>query len=125
MKKFAKILFAVSFSIFLLIIGGGIGMVKCIHSGKYKISLSGVEIESNFSCNPEHGCMQKDFIKFSPDANQDFQHLVINDAPAMLIAQEFFLHPDVLQSVNAEYLHHNNYMPPPKAVYKFIQVFRI
>ena len=73
MKKIAKILFSVTFSIFILLIGAGVNIVKCNHSGKYKISSAFFTVDKNFSCTPSHGCMETEFVQYIPCVNPDYQ----------------------------------------------------
>ncbi len=48
MKKIATILFSVTFSIFILLIGVGVNIVKCNHTGKYKIHAAIFTVDKNF-----------------------------------------------------------------------------
>jgi len=125
MKKILSILFSVLFSIFILIIGAGINVIKCNHSGKYKISLAVAEFDNGFSCNPAHGCMEKDFYKFAPDATLDNQNIDFQSFNAIItiifeipVIENFFSKSILGRSTN-------NVIPPPKEIYKIIRVFRI
>ncbi len=124
MKKFATILFTVLFSVFILIIEAGIVVVKCNHSGNYKITLAAVELDNDFSCNPNHGCMEEDFYKFSPDVTLDFHNLELAQPPALVLNTEFVVFQDVIIENNV-YNINNKANPTPKDFYKIFRVFRI
>ena len=124
MKKIASILFAVLFSIFILVIEAGIIVVKCNHSGKYKVTLASVEFENDFSCNPTHNCMEEDFYKFSPDVTTHFHNLEFVVLPSIVFNLDFFVFDDNLTSkIVCNNISKNN--TPPKEFYKIFRVFRI
>ena len=124
MKKIANILFAVSFSVFMLTIGAGVNIVKCNHSGNFKIlSILLTVNEDDFSCNPAHDCMETDFVKYSPDKAPDFQSFDFSMAVTAVLSSEFwnFKTPKVL----CKRFHvKNKQNPPPKNFLSFIEVFR-
>ena len=125
MKKILSILFSVVFSIFIVIIGAGINVIKCNHSGKYKISLAVAEFDNGFSCNPEHGCMEKDFYKFAPDTTLDNQNI---DVQSFNIIETVILEFHLIENFFSKSIlirSTNNVVSPPNEIYKFIRVFRI
>jgi len=124
MKKIAKILFSVVFSIYILLIGAGINIVKCNHSGKYKIFSAVFSLGNNFSCNTSHGCMETEFMQYVPCVNPDYQafdfnfdiHAIVND----------ILFCDNNYSIdNQHYAVTTKINPPPKDLLSIIKVFRI
>lgn len=124
MKKIAKILFSVTFSIFILLIGAGVNIVKCNHSGKYKISSAFFTVDKNFSCTPSHGCMETEFVQYVPCVNPDCQAFDFNfDIPAIV--------NDILFCINDYSFDNQHYTvtqkinPPPKDLLSIIKVFRI
>jgi hypothetical protein len=124
MKKFASILFSVLFSIFILVIEAGIIVVKCNHSGNYKVTLASVELENDFKCNPAHNCMQEDFYKFSPDVTFDFHNLVSEVLSSVVFNINFFVFDS---SVTYKFVYNTTFNdnPPPRDYYKIFRVFRI
>ena len=124
MKKIANILFAVMYSMFMLTIGAGINIVKCNHSGDFQVLSVLMTVNDDFSCNPTHGCMETDFVKFSPDKNPEFQVFTFSlPVTAVLTAVFFnFKTPKVI----SQYFHVKNRLnPPPKNFLSLIEVFRI
>ena len=124
MKKIAKILFSVAFSVFILLIGAGFNIVKCNHSGKYKIMSAVMTVNKDFTCNPSHGCMETEFVQYVPCGNPDFQAFDFNlDIPEII--------NDILFCVNDYYIDNQHYTittkinPPPKDLLSIIKVFRI
>lgn len=99
-------------------------MVKCNHSGNYKITLAAVELDNDFSCNSNHGCMEEDFYKFSPDVTLDFHNLELAQPPALVLNTEFVVFQDVIIENNV-YNINNKANPTPKDFYKIFRVFRI
>lgn len=124
MKKIANILFAVAFSVFLLSIGAGVNIIKCNHSGNFKILSILVTVNDNFSCNPAHDCMETDFVKFSPDKNPDFQSFDFSMAITAVLTSEFW-NFKTSKVVNQHFHVKNRQNPPPKNFLALIEVFRI
>ncbi len=124
MKKIAKILFTVAFSIYILLIGAGINIVKCNHSGKYKISSAFFTVDKNFSCTPSHGCMETVFVQYIPCVNPDYQAFDFHfEIPTII--------KDIFYDINDYSLETQHYTintkinPPPKDLLSIIKVFRI
>ena len=124
MKKIAKILFTVAFSIYILLIGAGINIVKCNHSGKYKIFSAVFSLGNNFSCNTSHGCMETEFVQYVPCVNPDYQAFDFHfEIPTII--------KDIFYDINDYSLETQHYTittkinPPPKDLLSIIKVFRI
>lgn len=124
MKKIAKILFTVAFSIYILLIGAGVNIVKCNHSGKYKISSAFFTVDKNFSCTPSHGCMETEFVQYVPYVNPDYQAFDFHfEIPTII--------KDIFYDINDYSLETQHYTittkinPPPKDLLSIIKVFRI
>ena len=124
MKKIAKILFSVTFSIFILLIGAGVNIVKCNHSGKYKISSAFFTVDKNFSCTPSHGCMETVFVQYIPCVNPDYQAFDFHfEIPA--IVNDILLCTNDYSVDNQHYTITPTINPPPKDLLSIIKVFRI
>lgn len=124
MKKIATILFSVTFSIFILLIGVGVNIVKCNHTGKYKILAAIFTVDKNFSCTPSHGCMETEFMQYVPCVNPDYKAFDFHfETPAIV--------NDILFCVNDYSFDNQPYTvtpkinPPPKDLLSIIKVFRI
>ena len=124
MKKIAKILFTVAFSSFILLIGAGVNIVKCNHSGKYKISSAFFTVDKNFSCTPSHGCMETEFVQYVPCVNPDYQAFDFHfEIPTII--------KDIFYDINDYSLETQHYTintkinPPPNDLLSIIKVFRI
>ena len=124
MKKIAKILFSVTFSIFILLIGAGINIVKCNHTGKYKILSAIFTVDKNFSCTPSHGCMETEFVQYVPCVNPDCQAFDFHfEIPA--IVNDILFCADDYSFDNQHYTVTPKINPPPKDLLSIIKVFRI
>ncbi len=124
MKKIAKILFSVTFSIFILLIGAGINIVKCNHSGKYKIMSAVLTVDKDFSCTPSHGCMETEFVQYVPCVNPDCQAFDFHfDIPA--IVNDILFCDNDYSIDNQHYTVTTKINPPPKDLLSIIKVFRI
>ncbi|MBQ9213634.1 MAG: hypothetical protein IJ150_06820 [Bacteroidales bacterium] len=113
-----------AFSIYILLIGAGINIVKCNHSGKYKIFSAVFSLGNNFSCAPSHGCMETEFVQYVPCVNPDYQAFDFHfEIPTII--------KDIFYDINDYSLETQHYTintkinPPPKDLLSIIKVFRI
>lgn len=124
MKKIAKILFSVAFSVYILLIGAGVNIVKCNHSGKYKISSAFFTVDKNFSCTPSHGCMETEFVQYVPCVNPDYQAFDFHfEIPTII--KEIFSDINDYSLETQHYTITTKINPPPKELLSIIKVFRI
>lgn len=124
MKKIAKILFTAAFSIYILLIGAGINIVKCNHSGKYKIFSAFFTVDKNFSCTPSHGCMETEFVQYVPCVTPDYQAFDFHfEIPA--IVNDILFCTNDYSFDNQHYAVTTKINPPPKDLLSIIKVFRI
>ena len=108
----------------MLIIGAGINIVKCNHTHTYKIlSIIGT-VNEDFTCTPSHGCMETDFIKFSPDVTPHFQAFDFCCIFTTIITTFCFI-PKIQYVVKTHFEVKNKVCPPPKNFLSLIEVFRI